>query len=113
MFADRSLEDCLANYKKAIQDGLLKIMSKMGISVLSSYRGGYNFEAVGLSRALVEQYFPGMSSRISGHGPERHPVARCWPCITGPIDEAVVAAAGRRALPLSPQRRAPRLRTAT
>ncbi len=33
-------------------------MSKMGISVISSYRGGYNFEAVGLSRALVADYFP-------------------------------------------------------
>ena len=41
-------------------------MSKMGISVISSYRGGCNFEAVGLSRAIVSDYFPGMSSRISG-----------------------------------------------
>jgi len=40
----------------------------MGISVLSSYRGGLNFEAVGLSRALVAEYFPGMHSRISGIG---------------------------------------------
>ena len=43
-------------------------MSKMGISVISSYRGGYNFEAVGLSRALVAEFFPGMPSRISGIG---------------------------------------------
>jgi glutamate synthase (NADPH/NADH) large chain len=43
-------------------------MSKMGISVLSSYRGGCNFEAVGLSRAIVSEYFPGMISRISGIG---------------------------------------------
>ena len=43
-------------------------MSKMGISVISSYRGGYNFEAVGLSRALVAEFFPGMQSRISGIG---------------------------------------------
>jgi glutamate synthase (NADPH/NADH) large chain len=43
-------------------------MSKMGISVLSSYRGGLNFEAVGLSRAMVAEYFPGMHSRISGIG---------------------------------------------
>ena len=48
--------------------GLLKIMSKMGISVLSSYRGGLNFEAVGLSRAMCAEYFPGMQSRISGIG---------------------------------------------
>ena len=40
----------------------------MGISVVSSYRGGYNFEAVGLSRALVAEFFPGMPSRISGIG---------------------------------------------
>jgi glutamate synthase (NADPH/NADH) large chain len=59
---------CMARYKKAISDGLLKIMSKMGISVLSSYRGGYNFEAVGLSRTLVADFFPGMPSRISGIG---------------------------------------------
>ena len=51
-----------------MDDGLLKVMSKMGISVLSSYRGGYNFEAVGLSRTLVDEFFPGMPSRISGIG---------------------------------------------
>jgi len=43
-------------------------MSIMGISVLSSYRGGCNFETVGLSRAIVAEYFPGMISRISGIG---------------------------------------------
>jgi len=43
-------------------------MSKMGISVLSAYRGGCNFESVGLSRAVVAEYFPGMVSRISGIG---------------------------------------------
>ena len=40
----------------------------MGIAVISSYRGGLNFEAVGLSRAMVAEYFPGMLSRISGIG---------------------------------------------
>ena len=58
----------IGNYRKAIEDGLLKIMSKMGISVITSYRGGYNFEALGLSRSLVATYFPPMSSRISGLG---------------------------------------------
>jgi glutamate synthase (NADPH/NADH) large chain len=43
-------------------------MSKMGIAVISSYRGGYNFEAVGLSRALVNDFFPGMPNKISGEG---------------------------------------------
>ncbi|MBL0900021.1 MAG: glutamate synthase large subunit, partial [Reyranella sp.] len=68
LFGKLSLGQCLANYKKALDDGLLKIMSKMGISVLSSYRGGCNFEAVGLSRSLVAEFFPGMPSRISGIG---------------------------------------------
>ena len=68
LLGNRSLTDCVSSFKKAIEDGLLKIMSKMGISVLSSYRGGYNFEAVGLSRALVARHFPGMTSRISGLG---------------------------------------------
>ena len=53
---------------KSVDNGLLKIMSKMGISVLSAYRGGCNFETVGLSRAIVAEYFPGMISRISGIG---------------------------------------------
>jgi glutamate synthase (NADPH/NADH) large chain len=68
LFGAMTLEDCIRNYKKAIDQGLLKIMSKMGISVISSYRGGYNFEAVGLSRTLVAEFFPGMTSRISGIG---------------------------------------------
>lgn len=68
LFGAMALDDCVARYRKAVSDGLLKIMSKMGISVVSSYRGGYNFEAVGLSRALVADFFPGMPSKISGMG---------------------------------------------
>ena len=63
-----SLTEAVGNYRKAVEDGLLKIMSKMGISVLASYRGGYNFEALGLSRSLVAKYFPPMTSRVSGLG---------------------------------------------
>ncbi|WP_334191234.1 glutamate synthase large subunit [Pararhodobacter sp.] len=63
-----SLVDAMRRYRDAIDAGLLKIMSKMGISIISSYRGGLNFEAVGLSRAMVAEYFPGMHSRISGIG---------------------------------------------
>ncbi|MEM7768800.1 MAG: glutamate synthase central domain-containing protein, partial [Pseudomonadota bacterium] len=63
-----TLTEAVARYRAAIDAGLLKIMSKMGISVISSYRGGLNFEAVGLSRAMVADYFPGMISRISGIG---------------------------------------------
>ncbi|HEX2801123.1 MAG TPA: glutamate synthase central domain-containing protein, partial [Phenylobacterium sp.] len=65
---DRPLRELCLNFKKAIEGGLLKIISKMGISVISSYRGGLNFEAVGLSRSLVAEFFPGMPSRISGIG---------------------------------------------
>ena len=61
-------EAALRRYKEAIDQGLLKVMAKMGISVISSYRGGYNFEALGLSRSLVADLFPGMPSRISGIG---------------------------------------------
>ena len=68
LLGDVGLEKAVANFRKAIQDGLLKIMSKMGISVIASYRGGYNFEALGLSRSLVAEFFPPMSSRISGLG---------------------------------------------
>ncbi len=63
-----TLTENVARYREAIDQGLLKIMAKMGISVISSYRGGLNFEAVGLSRAMVAEYFPGMTSRISGIG---------------------------------------------
>jgi len=63
-----TLTEAVARYRKAIDLGLLKIMSKMGISVISSYRGGLNFEAVGLSRAMCAEYFPGLTSRISGIG---------------------------------------------
>ncbi|SMR82214.1 glutamate synthase (NADPH) large subunit [Aliiroseovarius halocynthiae] len=65
---DCSLTEAVSRYREAIDQGLLKIMAKMGISVISSYRGGLNFEAVGLSRAMVAEYFPGMTSRISGIG---------------------------------------------
>jgi glutamate synthase (NADPH/NADH) large chain len=68
LLGDIALEKAIANYRKAIDDGLLKIMSKMGIAVISSYRGGYNFEAVGLSRSLVNDLFPGMPAKISGEG---------------------------------------------
>jgi len=68
LFGNMSLKEAVQHYKKAVDKGLLKVMSKIGISVLSSYRGGYNFEAIGLSRALVGEFFPGMQSRISGIG---------------------------------------------
>ena len=68
LFAPLTYDACVARYKRAIDDGLLKILSKMGISVVSAYRGGCNFEALGLSRTLVDEYLPGMPSRLSGIG---------------------------------------------
>ncbi|WP_434289678.1 glutamate synthase large subunit [Celeribacter sp. SCSIO 80788] len=65
---DCTLTEAVSRYRAAVDAGLLKIMAKMGISVISSYRGGLNFEAVGLSRAMVADFFPGMHSRISGIG---------------------------------------------
>ncbi|MDN4631595.1 glutamate synthase large subunit [Sphingomonas sp. PsM26] len=68
LFGELTLAECLKRHRTAVDEGLLKIMSKMGIAVISSYRGGYNFEAVGLSRALVNDLFPGMPAKISGEG---------------------------------------------
>ena len=59
---------CYKNYRKGINKGLLKIMSKMGISAVSSYRGAQLFEAVGLAREVVDLVFCGVASRIEGAG---------------------------------------------
>ncbi len=59
---------CYKNYRKGINKGLLKIMSKMGISTVSSYRGAQLFEAVGLAREVVDLVFCGVASRIEGSG---------------------------------------------
>jgi glutamate synthase domain-containing protein 2/glutamate synthase domain-containing protein 1/glutamate synthase domain-containing protein 3 len=58
------------NFIKAINKGLLKTFSKMGISTLQSYRGAQVFEAVGLNKSLIDAYFPGTASRIEGVGLE-------------------------------------------
>ena len=68
LFGKFRYEECIERYIKSVNSGLLKIMSKMGISVLSSYRGGCNFEALGLSRTIVSEYFHGVTSKISGIG---------------------------------------------
>jgi glutamate synthase (NADPH/NADH) large chain len=75
----------VANYVKAAGKGVLKVMSKMGISTVASYTGAQVFEAVGLSHDLVDEYFPGTTSQLSGVGldviarevAERHRLA--WP----------------------------------
>jgi glutamate synthase (NADPH) large chain len=61
-------EIAIKNYIKAVNKGLLKVFSKMGISTLQSYRGAQVFEAIGLNKKLVDQYFTGTASRIEGVG---------------------------------------------
>jgi len=59
---------CYKNYRRGVNKGLLKIMSKMGISAVSSYRGAQLFEAVGLGSEVVNTAFCGVTSRIEGAG---------------------------------------------
>jgi glutamate synthase domain-containing protein 2/glutamate synthase domain-containing protein 1/glutamate synthase domain-containing protein 3 len=61
----------LARYRHALEQGLLKVMSKMGISTLASYKGAQVFEAVGLDREVVERYFTGTRVHLPGVGLER------------------------------------------
>ncbi|OGV40690.1 MAG: glutamate synthase subunit alpha [Lentisphaerae bacterium GWF2_57_35] len=90
MLADSDADKAIKNYVKAIKKGLLKVMSKMGISTLQSYRGAQIFEAIGLKSALIDNFFPGTASRVEGLGLEelaretglRH--ARAFPPIQVP-----------------------------
>ena len=65
---DLSPSRAVRNYVKACGKGILKIMSKMGISTVASYTGAQVFEAIGLSRQLVDRHFTGTISRIGGIG---------------------------------------------
>ena len=65
---DRSVEQAEHNFCHAVEQGILKVMSKMGISLLGSYRGAQIFEAIGISRNVVDKYFPGTASPIGGLG---------------------------------------------
>jgi glutamate synthase (ferredoxin) len=56
------------NYVKALNKGILKVMAKMGISTLQSYCGAQIFEAIGLNRDVIDRYFTGTASRVSGIG---------------------------------------------
>lgn len=60
------VDDAFKNYRKGINKGLLKILSKMGISTVASYRGAQLFEAVGLADEVIELCFKGMASRVQG-----------------------------------------------
>ena len=65
---DLTPEIAMANYRKALEKGLLKIMSKMGISVLNSYQGAQIFEALGVGAEVVDVCFTGTITRIGGVG---------------------------------------------
>ncbi len=81
-------EKAVKNLIKALGKGVLKIMSKMGISTVASYAGAQAFEAVGLSREFIDEYFTGTASRLSGVGLE--------------VIEADTAARHAQAYPLEP-----------
>ena len=65
---DITPEQAVKNLIKALGKGLLKVMSKMGISTVASYRGAQVFEAIGLSKELIDEYFTATTSRLGGVG---------------------------------------------
>ncbi|MFZ6719078.1 glutamate synthase-related protein [Undibacterium sp. Ji49W] len=65
---DLSAEKAVYNYTKAVGKGLMKVMSKMGISTYMSYCGAQIFEAIGLNKSLVDKYFKGTASNVEGIG---------------------------------------------
>jgi glutamate synthase domain-containing protein 2 len=88
-------DEALEHYIKAANKGLLKVMTKMGISTLQSYRGAQIFEAVGLNRELIDRYFSWTASRIEGIGldviaqecAQRHHLAyEVSPALDGELD---------------------------
>ena len=102
-------DEAVARTIKAIGKGLLKILSKMGISTIRSYTGAQIFEAVGLEKELVDRHFTGTPSRVGGVGLN----VLAWECLDRharayPAAE-LRAAARRRRLRLAPRRRVPRL----
>ncbi len=70
MLQDITYQDAVKGYIKAAVKGIMKVMSKMGISTVKSYCGAQIFEAVGLSNTLIDRYFTGTISRIGGIGLE-------------------------------------------
>ncbi|MEV6274735.1 glutamate synthase large subunit [Nocardia sp. NPDC051832] len=65
---DADFRKAVANYNKAAGKGVLKVMSKMGISTVASYNGAKLFQVIGLSQELVDEYFTGLSSPLQGIG---------------------------------------------
>lgn len=78
---DLSAEELIQNYIHAINEGLLKVFSKMGISTLQSYQGAQIFEILGINQSVVDKYFTGAISRIQGMGLDdiaRETLAKHW-----------------------------------
>ena len=67
-FGEQSLKYSIQNFNKAIAKGILKVMNKIGISTLHSYRGSQIFEALGLRESFTEKYFSNTATRIEGIG---------------------------------------------
>ena len=67
-FEEWTTEQAIDNYKEAVEKGILKIMAKMGISTVSSYRGAQIFEAIGINVSVIEKCFTGTPSRLNGIG---------------------------------------------
>ena len=102
-------DKAVRNYIKALNKGILKVMSKMGISTLASYCGAQIFEAIGLNQAFVDRYFTGTPSRIEGVG-----IDVVSEEVAAPARQGVPAAARRpdgsrlgRRVPVAPRRRVP------
>ena len=103
-------EKAVANLIKALGKGVLKVMSKMGISTVASYRGAQVFEAIGLSQDLVDEFFTGTVSQLGGVGLDV--IAAETPPGTRPayppdgIRQRAPQAPGRRRVPVAPRGRA-------
>jgi len=68
LMGDPALSEATAKYFKALKKGVLKTMSKMGISTLSSYQGSQIFESIGIDQFVIDEYFTGTASRVRGVG---------------------------------------------
>ena len=103
-------EEAVKNLIKALGKGVLKVMSKMGVSTVASYTGAQIFEAVGLSQAVVDKYFTGTTSKLGGieldtiaeEVARRH--ATAYP--RGGIAPSAPRAGDRRRVPMAPRGRA-------
>jgi glutamate synthase (ferredoxin) len=64
--SEANVENAIYNYNKAVGKGILKVMNKIGISTLNSYRGSQLFECIGINTQVVDKYFPNTATRIQG-----------------------------------------------